>query len=177
MERIFEGVREYCFYSRIKSRPADRDYEAAQVRFSLAPEMVEKLTAAAQKWGVTLNTLFMSIWGVLLHRYNAADDVVFGSVISGRPSAIDGIESMVGLFINTVPVRIRSAEDMTFSSLAKSVQEDFLSSEQHGYYPLYDIQNHSPLKQGLIDHIFVFENYPVQLDQALRIESENEEMR
>ncbi|MDL9994070.1 non-ribosomal peptide synthetase [Bacillus stercoris] len=160
---------------RIKSRPADRDYEAAQVRFSLAPEMVEKLTTAAQKWGVTLNTLFMSIWGVLLHRYNAADDVVFGSVISGRPSAIDGIESMVGLFINTVPVRIRSAEGMTFSSLAKTVQEDFLSSEQHGYYPLYDIQNHSPLKQGLIDHIFVFENYPVQLDQALRIESENEE--
>ncbi|MEN9078854.1 non-ribosomal peptide synthetase, partial [Bacillus stercoris] len=160
---------------RIKSRPADRDYEAAQVRFSLAPEMVEKLTEAAQKWGVTLNTLFMSIWGVLLHRYNAADDVVFGSVISGRPSAIDGIESMVGLFINTVPVRIRSAEGMTFSSLAKTVQEDFLSSEQHGYYPLYDIQNHSPLKQGLIDHIFVFENYPVQLDQALRIESENEE--
>ncbi|MBL3646967.1 non-ribosomal peptide synthetase [Bacillus sp. RHFS10] len=160
---------------RIKRRPTNGDYKAAQISFSLAPEMVKKLTEAAQNWGVTLNTLFMSIWGVLLHRYNAADDAVFGSVISGRPSAIDGIESMVGLFINTVPVRIRSAEGMTFSSLVKAVQEDILSSEQHGYYPLYDIQNHSPLKQGLIDHIFVFENYPVQLDQALRIESENEE--
>ncbi|MCY8308650.1 amino acid adenylation domain-containing protein [Bacillus vallismortis] len=160
---------------RIKNRSADAHYIAAQVHFSLAPEMVEKLTEAAQKWGVTLNTLFMSIWGVLLHRYNAADDAVFGSVISGRPSAIDGIESMVGLFINTVPVRIRSAEGMTFSSLVQAVQEDVLSSEQHGYYPLYDIQNHSPLKQGLIDHIFVFENYPIQLDQALRMESENEE--
>ncbi|NTU28504.1 amino acid adenylation domain-containing protein [Bacillus tequilensis] len=160
---------------RINPRPANGDYKAAQVSFSLTPEMVEKLTEAAQNWGVTLNTLFMSIWGVLLHRYTAADDAVFGSVISGRPSAIDGIESMVGLFINTVPVRIRSAEGMTFSSLVKAVQEDILSSEQHGYYPLYDIQNHSPLKQGLIDHIFVFENYPVQLDQALRIESENEE--
>ncbi|MGG1245361.1 amino acid adenylation domain-containing protein [Bacillus cabrialesii] len=160
---------------RIKRCPANGDYKAAQISFSLAPEMVKKLTEAAQNWGVTLNTLFMSIWGVLLHRYNAADDAVFGSVISGRPSAIDGIESMVGLFINTVPVRIRSAEGMTFSSLVKAVQEDILSSEQHGYYPLYDIQNHSPLKQGLIDHIFVFENYPVQLDQALRIESENEE--
>ncbi|MCY7965460.1 non-ribosomal peptide synthetase [Bacillus inaquosorum] len=160
---------------RINPRPADGDYKADQISFSLAPEMVEKLTEAAQNWGVTLNTLFMSMWGVLLHRYNAADDAVFGSVISGRPSAIDGIESMVGLFINTVPVRIRSAEDMTFSSLAKAVQEDILSSEQHGYYPLYEIQNHSPLKQGLIDHIFVFENYPVQLDQALSIESEDEE--
>ncbi|MCY9105701.1 amino acid adenylation domain-containing protein [Bacillus inaquosorum] len=160
---------------RINPRPADGDYKADQISFSLAPEMVEKLTEAAQNWGVTLNTLFMSMWGVLLHRYNAADDAVFGSVISGRPSAIDGIESMVGLFINTIPVRIRSAESMTFSSLAKAVQEDILASEQHGYYPLYEIQNHSLLKQGLIDHIFVFENYPVQLDQALSIESENEE--
>ncbi|MGK9269330.1 amino acid adenylation domain-containing protein [Bacillus inaquosorum] len=160
---------------RIKRRPANGDYKADQISFSLAPEMVEKLTEAAQNWGVTLNTLFMSMWGVLLHRYNAADDAVFGSVISGRPSAIDGIESMVGLFINTIPVRIQSAEGMTFSSLAKAVQEDILASEQHGYYPLYEIQNHSPLKQGLIDHIFVFENYPVQLDQALSIESENEE--
>ncbi|MCY7976060.1 non-ribosomal peptide synthetase [Bacillus inaquosorum] len=160
---------------RINPRPADGDYKADQISFSLAPEMVEKLTEAAQNWGVTLNTLFMSIWGVLLHRYNAADDAVFGSVISGRPSAIDGIESMVGLFINTIPVRIRSVEGMTFSSLAKAVQEDILASEQHGYYPLYEIQNHSPLKQGLIDHIFVFENYPVQLDQALSIESEDEE--
>ncbi|MCY8264769.1 non-ribosomal peptide synthetase [Bacillus inaquosorum] len=160
---------------RINPRPADGDYKADQISFSLAPEMVEKLTEAAQNWGVTLNTLFMSMWGVLLHRYNATDDAVFGSVISGRPSAIDGIESMVGLFINTIPVRIRSAEGMTFSSLAKAVQEDILASEQHGYYPLYEIQNHSPLKQGLIDHIFVFENYPVQLDQALSIESENEE--
>ncbi|MCY8377326.1 amino acid adenylation domain-containing protein [Bacillus inaquosorum] len=160
---------------RINPRPVDGDYKADQISFSLAPEMVEKLTEAAQNWGVTLNTLFMSMWGVLLHRYNATDDAVFGSVISGRPSAIDGIESMVGLFINTIPVRIRSAESMTFSSLAKAVQEDILASEQHGYYPLYEIQNHSLLKQGLIDHIFVFENYPVQLDQALSIESENEE--
>ncbi|PJH94193.1 non-ribosomal peptide synthetase [Bacillus sp. SN1] len=160
---------------RINPRPADGDYKADQISFSLAPEMVEKLTEAAQNWGVTLNTLFMSMWGVLLHRYTAADDAVFGSVISGRPSAIDGIESMVGLFINTIPVRIRSAEGMTFSSLAKAVQEDILASEQHGYYPLYEIQNHSPLKQGLIDHIFVFENYPVQLHQALSIESENDE--
>ncbi|QJC88834.1 Polyketide synthase subunit PpsB involved in nonribosomal synthesis of plipastatin/fengycin [Bacillus subtilis] len=160
---------------RIKRRLADGDYKADQISFSLAPEMVEKLTETAQNWGVTLNTLFMSMWGVLLHRYNAADDAVFGSVISGRPSEIDGIESMVGLFINTIPVRIRSAEGMMFSSLAKAVQEDILASEQHGYYPLYEIQNHSPLKQGLIDHIFVFENYPVQLHQALSIESENDE--
>lgn len=49
---------------RIKRRTADGNYKADQVSFSLAPDMVEKLTEAAQNWGVTLNTLFMSIWGV-----------------------------------------------------------------------------------------------------------------
>ncbi|MCY8981666.1 fengycin non-ribosomal peptide synthetase FenD [Bacillus halotolerans] len=160
---------------KLKSRSANGEYEAANIRFSLEPAIVQKLTAAAQNWGVTLNTLFMSLWGVLLHRYNGTDDAVFGSVVSGRPSAIDGIESMVGLFINTVPVRIRSAEKMAFSTLVKSVQEDTLRSEQHGYYPLYEIQNRSALKQGLIDHILVFENYPVQLQQAVNRQSENDE--
>ncbi|RDF40259.1 hypothetical protein DWA20_21495, partial [Acinetobacter baumannii] len=78
-------------------------------------------------------------------------------------------------FINTVPVRIRSAEKMRFSTLDKSVQEDTLRSEQHGYYPLYEIQNRSALKQGLIDHILVFENYPVQLQQAVHRQRENDE--
>ncbi|MDR4262208.1 hypothetical protein FO501_28375, partial [Bacillus pacificus] len=110
---------------------------------------------------------FMSIWGVMLHRYNATDDAVFGSVISGRPSTIDGIESMVGLFINTIPVRVRAHGGMSFSSLVKEVQKDTLASENHGYYPLYEIQNRSPLKQGLLNHILVFENYPVQIQKAV----------
>lgn len=76
---------------RIKRRTADGNYKADQVSFSLASDMVEKLTEAAQNWGVTLNTLFMSIWGVLLHRYNAADDAVFGSVISGRRQRLTGL--------------------------------------------------------------------------------------
>ncbi|MCY9107205.1 amino acid adenylation domain-containing protein [Bacillus atrophaeus] len=149
------------------NRRKDGVYVSEQIHFSLDPSSVEKLTALSRSLGVTLNTLFMSIWGVMLHRYNATDDAVFGSVISGRPSTIDGIESMVGLFINTIPVRVRAHGGMSFSSLVKEVQKDTLASENHGYYPLYEIQNRSPLKQGLLNHILVFENYPVQIQKAV----------
>ncbi|XBO87532.1 condensation domain-containing protein [Bacillus licheniformis] len=150
-----------------KSKTTEGVYTPKHLQFSLKPETIEKLSDLARRLGVTLNTLFTSIWGLLLHRYNATDDAVFGAVVSGRPSAIDGIESMAGLFINTVPVRIRSSADMSFSSLAKQVQKDILTCEDHGYYPLYEIQNESGLNKDLINHILVFENYPVQMQKAV----------
>ncbi|MCY9264016.1 amino acid adenylation domain-containing protein [Bacillus haynesii] len=157
-----------------KSNTTEGVYTPKHLQFSLNPETIEKLSDLARRLGVTLNTLFTSIWGLLLHRYNATDDAVFGAVVSGRPSAIDGIESMAGLFINTVPVRIRSSADMSFSSLAKQVQKDILTCEDHGYYPLYEIQNESGLNKDLINHILVFENYPVQMQKAVNGWQESE---
>ena len=55
---------------------------------------------------VTVNTLMQAAWGVILQKYNGTNDAVFGSVVAGRPAEIPGIESMIGLFINTVPVRV-----------------------------------------------------------------------
>ncbi|MCU0288494.1 MAG: condensation domain-containing protein, partial [Acidobacteria bacterium] len=121
----------------------------------------ESLKKIAQKRGVTLNLIMQGIWGILLGRYNNHEDVVFGSVVSGRPPEIDGIESMVGLFINTVPVRVQFSGGMLFGDLLMKLQESALVSEAHHYYPLVDIQAESPLKQNLIDHIYVFENYPI----------------
>lgn len=157
-----------------KSKTTEGVYTPKHLQFSLKPETVEKLSDLARRLGVTLNTLFTSMWGLLLHRYNATDDAVFGAVVSGRPSAIDGIESMAGLFINTVPVRIRSSAGMSFSLLAKQVQKDILTCEDHGYYPLYEIQNESGLNKDLINHILVFENYPVQMQKAVNGWQESE---
>lgn len=150
-----------------KNKPAQNGYTSEHFQFSLEPETVQKLTDIARGIGVTLNTIFTGIWGLLLHRYNGTEDAVFGSVVSGRPSAISGIESMAGLFINTVPVRVRAAKDMTFASLVKAVQKDSLAAEEHSYYPLYDIQNESGLQKDLLNHILVFENYPVQMQAAV----------
>ncbi|UOY89132.1 non-ribosomal peptide synthetase [Bacillus glycinifermentans] len=173
--RYLSGYGKAVSVPRTMRMQAEGFYTPGHLQFSLRPETVQKLSDTAQKLGVTLNALFTAMWGLLLQRYNTTDDAVFGTVISGRPSAIDGIESMAGLFINTVPVRVRSSEGMSFSSLAKQVQQDTLASEEHGYYPLYDIQNESGLNKDLVNHILVFENYPVQMQEAVNVWQETED--
>ncbi|WP_258529505.1 condensation domain-containing protein [Paenibacillus polymyxa] len=86
---------------------------------------------------------------------------MFGSVVSGRPAEIPGVESMIGLFINTIPVRICSAQDATFADVLQRTQEQALASSVYDTFPLYDIQARTEQKQDLINHIMVFENYPI----------------
>src|SRR5262249_28580129 len=84
------------------TRPFSVDRESAL----LAPELFEGLTALARKHRLTLNPLVQGAWALLLSRYSGEKDVVFGTVVSGRPTSLDGSESMMGLFINTLPVRV-----------------------------------------------------------------------
>lgn len=111
---------------------------------------------------VTENTFVQAIWSILLGRYNNTTDVVFGSVVSGRPPELEGVEEMIGLFINTIPVRIQIKDGQTFAGLLQEVQGDFIKSTDHHYVQLADIQTASPIGQQLFDHIIVFENYPDQ---------------
>ncbi|WJM11232.1 amino acid adenylation domain-containing protein [Paenibacillus sp. PK1-4R] len=129
--------------------------------FRLDQELTRGLEQLAREAQVTVNTVMQTIWGVLLQKYNQSEDVVFGAVVSGRPAEVPGIERMIGLFINTTPVRIRSTPGQSVLTLLQQVQDAALVSEAHSHYPLYEIQGLSPLKQGLIDHILVFENYPI----------------
>ena len=110
---------------------------------------------------VTMNTAAHGLWALVLSRYNNTSDVVFGAVVSGRPSQIDGVEGMVGLFINTVPVRVSIDKALTFGQLLTRIQERAIASEPHHYYHLAEIQAESYLKRQLLDHILIFENYPV----------------
>ena len=87
--------------------------------------------------------------------------MVFGGVVSGRPPGIEGVETMVGLFINTVPVRIQTGENQTFSHLLEKVQEQAGPSRAYEYLPLAEVQSFTPLRSNLIHHIMTFENYPV----------------
>nr|WP_235329989.1 condensation domain-containing protein [Paenibacillus polymyxa] len=72
------------------------------------------------------------------------------------------VEHIIGLFINTIPVRIRSQVDSVFSDVMKHIQEQSIASHVYDTYPLYEIQGLSELKQDLIHHILIFENYPVE---------------
>ncbi|WP_142332382.1 condensation domain-containing protein, partial [Bacillus cereus] len=100
--------------------------------------------------------------GVLLQRYNNSTDVVFGSVVSGRPSEIVGVQNIIGLFINTIPVRIRCEAEESFVEVMKRNQKQAIASHAYDTYPLYEIQTQTEQKQNLINHIMVFENYPLE---------------
>jgi len=143
-----------------KDKKKGESYNHREISFNLDEEMTNQLSELAFNNQVTLSTVFQALWGVLLQRYNNRDDVLFGAVVSGRPPSIPGIEKMVGLFINTIPIRIKN-EDLSFSSLIKNIQMNSLNSETYSYYPLYEIQAQCELKQNLLDHIIVFENYPI----------------
>jgi non-ribosomal peptide synthase protein (TIGR01720 family) len=133
-----------------------KDYE-----FWLSEELSKDLNAIAQKEKTTLNTIIQSAWGILLSRYNNTQDVVFGSVVSGRPSELKGIQEMIGIFINTIPQRIRYTDQTTFSELLQRTQQSFIEGEPHHHLNLAEIQHESDLGTNLIDHLLIFENYPI----------------
>ncbi|MGG4221695.1 amino acid adenylation domain-containing protein, partial [Paenibacillus jamilae] len=128
----------------------------------LGQDLTKRMEMVAKQHYVTANTLLQTAWGLLLQKYNGSDDAVFGGVVSGRPADISGIENMVGLFINTIPIRIRSQAEDTFADLIRANQQQALASQDYETYPLYEIQALTEQKQELINHIIVFENYPVE---------------
>ncbi|WP_039275291.1 condensation domain-containing protein, partial [Paenibacillus polymyxa] len=137
-------------------------YQAERLDFDLGAELTTGIQRIAKHYQVTMNTLMQTVWGLLLQKYNGTDDVVFGSVVSGRPADIPNVEHIIGLFINTIPVRIRSQVGSLFSDVMKQTQEQSIASHAYDTYPLYEIQGLSELKQDLINHILIFENYPVE---------------
>ncbi|MFE4454560.1 amino acid adenylation domain-containing protein [Streptomyces sp. NPDC056796] len=125
-----------------------------------------RLRETARAHRLTLNTLVQGAWGLLLAHLTGRDDVVFGTTVSGRPPEIPGVESMIGLFINTVPVRLRPAPGETLAELLTRLQEEqgrLLGSQ---YVGLTEIQGVTDLDR-LFDTLAVFENYPMDAE-ALR---------
>ncbi|WP_368670040.1 amino acid adenylation domain-containing protein [Chitinophaga sp. GbtcB8] len=137
-------------------------FEPAERAFNLGTAATAAIKALCAQLRITENTFIQTIWGLLLSRYNNTRDVVFGAVVSGRPGEIKGIEEMIGLFINTIPVRIRINEGATAEALLKAVQESAISAAAHHYTQLADVLAVSEPGGGLVDHILIFENYPVQ---------------
>jgi amino acid adenylation domain-containing protein/thioester reductase-like protein len=112
---------------------------------------------------LTMSNLVQATWGLLLSRYSQETDVVFGATVSGRPPELVGVESIVGLFINTLPVRVQISEQTELLGLLKGLQAQQLDSEQFSYSSLAEIQGLSDVPKGtpLFESIVVFENYPI----------------
>ncbi|MEU8877096.1 amino acid adenylation domain-containing protein [Streptomyces javensis] len=127
-------------------------------------DLTARLGELARSAGVTLNTLVQSAWGVLLGRLTGRDDVVFGATVSGRPADIPGVESMVGLFINTLPVRVRVDRGASWTDLLTAVQRQQAALLDHHHLPLSAVRESTAVTGELFDTLVVFENYPLDSD-------------
>ncbi|XXM71990.1 non-ribosomal peptide synthetase [Lysinibacillus sphaericus] len=145
----------------LSNKKVSPDYRAEEFVFDLGKGVTESLREIAKDEKVTLNSVVQSLWGLLLHWYSQSDDIVFGSVVSGRSPELPGIEKAVGMYINTVPVRMKIDKDISFTSLVQTVHEDGLRSKPYEFYPLYSIERKLNHDQDLINHVLAFENYPL----------------
>ena len=143
--------------------PHDRGAGAGRARADHAGAergLTAALTQQARAQGLTLNTFIQAAWAILLGRLTGRDDVVFGVTVAGRPPEIAGIESMVGLFINTLPLRVQAAPGQPLGELLRQVQDSQSRLMAHQHLGLAEIQGLAGLGE-LFDTLVVFENYPV----------------
>ena len=89
----------------------------------LPGELTDGLKGLARERNLTLNTIIQGLWAILLGRLTSRDDVVFGITVSGRPAELTGVEQMLGLFINTLPLRVRLTHEESLAALLTGIQE------------------------------------------------------
>jgi len=133
------------------------------VSVTLSEDETSALTRFARENALTLNTVFQGAWSLLLSRYSGRDDVVFGTTSSGRPADLEGAEDMVGLFINTLPTRVRMRDGAALVDWLRDIQETYTRARQYEYVPLARVQSWSGVPRGtsMFETIYTFESYPL----------------
>ncbi|MFH0344255.1 MAG: amino acid adenylation domain-containing protein, partial [Chromatiales bacterium] len=151
-------------------RSGARDHDYIKLQLELAPRLMTALSSFARRHQLTLNTLAQGAWALLLSRYSAADDVVFGVTSSGRPGSLAGVESMVGPFINTLPARVSVPPGAALLPWLKQLQARQIEVRQYEYCSLVEIQGWSEVPRGvpLFETILVFENIPLESTELAR---------
>lgn len=149
-------------------RLTGQDEVSDEQEIRISKETTAALRSLARRHQLTVNTLVQGAWAVLLSRYTGTEDVVFGAIVSGRPAMLDGVESMVGLFINTLPVRVGVPPQGRLIPWLKQLHADQITARQYDYSPLAKIQGWSETPRGtpLFHSLLAFENYPRAVSSA-----------
>ena len=135
-------------------------YEDRQVK--VGQESTARLQEFARRYRLTINTILQGAWSLLLSKYSGEEDIVFGTTVSGRPADLPGSETIVGPFINTLPVRVRIPLQTSVSSWLSGIQSDQIEFSQYAYRSLVEQYSEIPLGMPLYESILIFENYPVE---------------
>ncbi|NIL78735.1 non-ribosomal peptide synthetase [Rhodococcus sp. B10] len=166
-QEALDGVTEPTLVS--SSDHIGGDSTAGEHSRALGADVTAALHGLARTHGITINTAIQIAWALTLSSLTGRTDVVFGGTVSGRPPALPGVEQMVGLFINTVPVRVQLDPRETLAELMSRVQKEQSQLLDHQYVGLSDIHEAAGLPE-LFDTSTVFESYPVDraaLSQSL----------
>ncbi|HZI11032.1 MAG TPA: amino acid adenylation domain-containing protein [Myxococcus sp.] len=142
-------------------------------RVYLSPEDTAALQSFARRHQLTLNTLLQAAWALLLARHSGLDDVLFGITVAGRPPELPGADNMVGLFINSLPARVRLPAHEPLLSWLQSLQAQQQELQSHEHSPLVQVQGWSEVPRGtpLFDSLLVFENYPLDASVQQRADT------
>ncbi len=145
----------------------DRDWGwgYAQEETTLSADVTSSLQSFARKHHLTLNTIIQGVWALLLSRYSGEEDVVFGVTVSGRPADLPGVEAIVGLLINTRPMRVQVSSHVSVLSWLQRLQQQQVELLQYQYSSLVQIQEWSQIPRGtpLFDSFVSFQNHPLNL--------------
>ncbi|MGA9770380.1 MAG: amino acid adenylation domain-containing protein, partial [Blastocatellia bacterium] len=153
---------------RLKKDQYSGDGNFIEQELRLSADATGSLQALARQQKLTLNTIVQGAWALLLSRYSGQQDIVFGIIVSNRPAELAGVESMVGLFLNALPVRVDVSAQAQLMPWLKQLQSNQFEARQYEYTSLAEIQRRSDVPRGvqLFDSTLAFENFPV--DEALR---------
>lgn len=138
-----------------------------RVDAGISADLTSRLTSFARAQGLTLNALVQVAWAVVLSRLVGRLDVVFGMVVSGRSPELPGFESMLGLFINTVPVRVQLDPAESLMELLHRIQDEQFRLLDHQHVGLADLQ-HEIGVDTLFDTLTVFQSFPFEVTGVIR---------
>ncbi|WP_230582033.1 condensation domain-containing protein, partial [Xanthomonas arboricola] len=156
--------------------PAADGEEYAETSFRIPAAATSQLETFARQQQLTLNTLLLGAWSLLLGRYTDSEDVVVGSTVSGRSPNLQGGGAMVGMFVNTLPVRSRMDANRPVADWLRQLQKQLLDAREYEHCPLVQIQAWGGVPRGaaLFDSIIAFQNQPISevlghLESAVRV--------
>lgn len=129
-----------------------------QIDFSFDNQILEKLKNIARDNKTTLSIIINVIWGLLLQRYANSKDIVFGTVVSGRNRNFERVSNGIGMFANTIPVRINTKNCQTIDRLIDQVKQDTLEMMDVDFYSLADIVSNTSINNKTINQLVVFDN-------------------
>lgn len=160
------------------NKPSDKVSTHESIINRIPSDIRLKLEDLAKENKTTLASIIYTAWGILLQKYNICEDIVFGITVSGRVPQLNGIENSVGLFINTIPLRVHTYDESTLEKSIKKVDEELKAFNEYQYTPLVDVKKYLKIdgKKDLFNSLVVIENYPIDTkinssDSKLKINS------